>query len=615
MSTKKVIAIDAETDEFLHGRIPLPFIWDAYDGRSHFTTRDTKEFIAWLRSQNCYAYAHNGGKFDFLYFLEFVGLVRCKIINGRIAEMPFGKARLRDSWSILPVSLDKIQKGNIDYSLMNKAVREKYMQSHIIPYLHSDTENLYEAVTKFRKMAGGRLTIASNAAANARKLGCGLSRTNYKFDRKFRPFYYGGRTECFKGGEHKNVTVIDIVSSYPKAMLHNHPTGSTYISYDPEKITQLSEREIQKSFIELDCYSAGAFPTRDKKGALVFPHEYGRHFITGWEYLVAKRHGIIGDEKIHRLLTFELSANFKAYVAKWFEEKKRHNKDTHPAEYLVAKTLLTSLYGKAAQNPLEYHDYKIVGAGTPVDFNNGWTLFSEYGDKEIHRRDALYSVRKKHGVEWEKRPVFYNVATGASITGFARAYLLDAICKVGRENVLYCDTDSLVLKQCDMSELPFGSDLGQWEIEGTAKTAYIAGKKLYGMKLTTANGKTKDKIASKGAKLTVVDMRELCKGKMIEWKNDAPSFSITRGALPLGENLQAPIDIEKFFIKREITATVQLPDYLAENERVKNVQHREQKARSKAYQRQRLRKGGKVARTESKREARKFRETPEYTHE
>lgn len=594
MARRKIIAIDCETDGFKYGRIPLPFIWCAFDGENYYVERDTEKFVRWLMKQNCFAYAHNGGKFDFLFLIQYAEKTRAKIINGRIAEMPLGKALLRDSWNILPVPLASINKDEVDYSLFEPEVREKYMDPVIIPYLKNDCKYLWDAVAGFRKMAGGRLTIASNAAANAKKLGCGLTRTNQKFDKIFRPYYFGGRTECFQPGEHKNISVIDIVSSYPNAMMCQHPTGSPYIDHAPEMLYKLSTEEIQKSFIELECYSAGAFPFRAENGALEFPHARNVYKISGWEYLIAKKHNLISDEKIMTLMTFEVTAGFKEYIEKWFGLKQSINKDDDPVSYMVSKILLNGLYGKAAQNPLDYFDYKIWPAGHPVDYDNGWTLYTEFENKEIHRRDALYSVRKKYGDEWEKRPVFYNVATGASITGFARAYLLDAIHTIGPEKVIYCDTDSLMLKPCDYSKLPLGDKLGEWELEGTAEIGYFAGKKLYGMNMKNTKGKVKPKVASKGAKLTVSDIKKLCAGKMVPWKNDAPSFSLTRCALPGSENYPADIDMHKFFIKRDIVATTVLPDITAENERIKNAKKRKHSARQRAYERQRRKRGNQA---------------------
>src|SRR5690348_6098548 len=100
-----------------------------------------------------------------------------------------------------------------------------------------------------------------------------------------------------------------------------------------------------------------------------------------------------------------------------------------------------ALYGKMAQDPARYYDYIYCEGGTEIDRENGWELADEYKGIEVHRREALWKYKKEFGDEWRKYPLYNNVATGASITGFARANLLRGIMAVGKEHVIYCDTD------------------------------------------------------------------------------------------------------------------------------------------------------------------------------
>jgi hypothetical protein len=159
MPRAKIITIDCETDPFKHGRVPKPFIWGAYDGETFLYWRDTIEFLKWLSKQKVIAYAHNGGKFDFMFLLPLLkelGLAksRVKIINGRFAEMSIGFARLRDSFSIVPVALGKIKKTEVNYDLFEENVREDHMDTVIIPYLHDDCRDLLDVVIAYRNAAG-----------------------------------------------------------------------------------------------------------------------------------------------------------------------------------------------------------------------------------------------------------------------------------------------------------------------------------------------------------------------------------------------------------------------------------------------------------------------------
>lgn len=531
---RKLWAADCETDPFKIQRVPAPFIWGAFDGKEFLTWRKTKEFVNWLKKQRAIVYAHNGGKFDWFFLLPYVDKTRVRIISGRIAELTIGKAKLRDSYSIIPVPLAAIQKGKIDYKYMEADIREEHMDDKIIPYLQEDCEVLYKSVKAYREVAGKSITIASNALASSRKLGADPGRTNHRFDTQFRKFYFGGRTECFQPGEHRNGKIIDIVSSYPKAMINDHPTGTK--RYNQDNLNSLTTEQIQRSFIKLTCTSKGALPKRKDDGGLSFPHGRFDFDATGWEYLVALKHDLISDIEFHQVTTFENSINFEAYINHWFTHKKNHPKSEDPINYTIGKTQMTSLYGKLAQNPCTYYDYEMLDPGTPVNDVEGWQRYSRVGDVEIHRRSVEWTFKNKYGVDWEKQPLYFNVATGASVTGYARAALLDALHTVGPENVIYCDTDSLALHPCDLSGLSLGKELGQWEVEGEFDVGYFAGKKLYAMRLVkdgkpvlNEKGEQAYKIASKGSKLDYEKMKAVTEGDTILWENEAPTFSVAKG--------------------------------------------------------------------------------------
>ena len=574
---RRLIAVDCETDPFLEDRIPMPFIWGAYDGKKYYIFHSTTEFVEWISAIDCYAYAHNGGKFDFMYLLEFITQTRAKIINGRFAEMKLGRATLRDSFSIIPVPLGQIHKDKIDYALMEKHNRQKHMPE-IISYLKTDVRVLFDLVSQFRKVAGGALTIASNALKNAKTQGVNPGRTNKRFDDEMREFYFGGRTECFKPGTHENIGVVDIVSSYPKAMMQDHATGSERITTrQSDALDHMSYDDINRAFIEIECHSKGAFPKRAKDGGLHFPHTFDVFKVTGWEYNCALKHNLISETKIISVTSFIDKINFAPYIKKWFEFKKSHNKDTDPINYTIGKIMMNSLYGKLAQNPLKYYDYKICEGSIPCDDDDGWEIYSEFNNKRVHRREALWNYVNKYGADWVKRPLFYNVASGASVTGYARAALLDAFHIVGMDNVIYCDTDSISLTGKTWKKLSMGNKLGQWEFEGEAEIGHFAGKKLYGMKMKEKDkktGKQKLKIACKGSKLHFDDFLKLVNGKTVQWKNKAPTFSCSKGHIPGAKN----VDTDKFFVQRNITATapgLKIKKEIKDEQRKRNTKNKE----------------------------------------
>lgn len=525
---RRLMTIDAETDPF-DGSIEIePFLWGAYDGERFDTFGDTQSFVEWLAQQNAYVYAHNGGRFDFHFLLPFIAdtffendleSVPVRVINGRIVEVQFGKAKLRDSVAILPIALSEYKKDEIEIWKLDRDHRYEYA-AEIHEYLRGDCVYLYELVNRFRNEAGKRLTIAGNGIAFAQYLEIDTGRTNFHFDEKFRPFYYGGRCQACAPGEHHDVRVFDIKSAYPFAMEHAHATGSQYTNYRRYWRT-LTRAQLQRSFITVECHSRGAFPKRRRDG-LDFPHGFDRFNVTGWEFVAALDHELITRVNVIDCLVFEDTIDFRAYTSYWFKKKEEAEREGDKAQRLIAKIMLNSLYGKLCQDPTRYARYEIHRPETPPD--DGWSI-SHYGEHyNLHKKSTLDEYREKWGEEWITRPVYYNVATGASITGFCRAMLLDAACKVGRDHVLYMDTDSLMVDaHARTDQLRQDGALGSWELETSAHTAWIAGKKLYALEIEN----TEPKVRSKGVRLALSDLRTLCRtGEPIRWRKDAPTFAI-----------------------------------------------------------------------------------------
>lgn len=364
-SNRRLIAVDCETDPAQHGRVPIPFVWGVFDGTNFFHFFSTDEFVEWLKKQRVIAYAHNGGKFDFMYLIKYIGDTKAQVINSRIVKMHLGLAELRDSISIVPEALKKFgKKKEIDYRKMEANVRDEHMPE-ILEYLKYDCLSLYELVDEYRKIAGKKTTIASNALAFSRKLGVNMGKTNHIFDGKLRPYFFGGRCEVFQPGTHENVRIIDIHSAYPYAMCNDHPCGNIISHLQKNEFDALSISEQQRCFIRLKCKAKGCFPYRTKTG-LEFPHMRGEFFITGWEYITALDLKLVSEVEFLDIISLPNVVNFTPYINHWYAYKLAHDKEKKPIQYTIGKIMMNSLYGKAAQDIARYFDYHIVPAGTEI---------------------------------------------------------------------------------------------------------------------------------------------------------------------------------------------------------------------------------------------------------
>jgi hypothetical protein len=527
---KPFSTLDCETDPFLHGRVPKPFVWGVYDGGSFQSFDKTSDAISFIGRQERIFYAHNGGKFDFHFLLEWFNLDRIKIINSRIVQAYIGSAELRDSYAIIPEPLDAYRKTEIDYGIFEAGERDKpNNRRKILSYLRDDCVNLHELVDGFTRESGRKLTLASNALAHSKKLDIDPGKTARTFDHVFRRFYAGGRCQAFRVGTFGNVSLYDIKSAYPHAMTFDHPTGDTYKA---GRAIPKNKREAERGFYEIECHSRGAFWQRNKTGGLDFPHTHGTFFVTGWELLAAIEYGLIDNLRVLRSYHLHGTINFRDYVRHWFAVKEAAGK-TDRLRYLLAKKMLNALYGKLAQNPEHFYDYRLHPRNSNLE--DGWALHGETEHWELHARLASEGRKERYlrnhdKTGWESFndtfPQFYNVATAASITGFVRAALLRGIARAGSKKVVYCDTDSLFVTSGGNDIASAIPRLGDFGTDGVASVLHIAGKKLYAARLRNKPAGEAIKIASKGCKLSFTDVEKLVRGGTVEWASEAPNFAI-----------------------------------------------------------------------------------------
>lgn len=515
--------IDSETDPFLFGRVPKPFIWGFYDGDVYEEFDSELALMEYLNNRGkLIVYAHNGGKFDYHFLLDFLEPNReIMFINGRIAKFKIGETEFRDSFNILPIPLKAYQKDDFDYRILEEGEREKPHNKKLISsYLQGDCRYLWELVNAFRAKHGDALTQAGASMRLFKEItGREPPRSTEDYFQSLVPYYYGGRVQCFeKGNRVEPFEVYDINSAYPFAMLSPHPFGTEY-SVIRGKVEYALEKP--QAFFHLTCISKGAFPWRDRVGSkLTFPTDNveREYFVTGWEVAAALEHGAISNVKVKRIIDFEECADFKDYILPIYAARKAAKAIGDKAEDILCKLAMNSLYGKFGADPNNYTRARLFEENAISDLIMGaldtpagtYTYLSHLGDLPVGTRPLM---------DCEKR--FYNVATAASITGYVRAFLFDSLQSV--DGPLYCDTDSIA---CRSGEgLSTGDELGQWKLEGRFNEWAIAGRKLYAF-----FGDDGPKIACKGVKLEADEIREVAQGIEKTYRRDAPSFSVKYGA-------------------------------------------------------------------------------------
>lgn len=511
---REIFTVDCETDPFLFGRVPKPFLWGAYNGEQYWEFENAKELIEFLEQRHCIAYAHNGGKFDWHFVLKFIpAFAEVLLINGRLSKFTIGGCEFRDSYNILPLPLSAYKKDDFEYWKLEEKHRKKYMQE-IKKYMKNDCLYLFEIVQRFIADYGFNLTLAGAALKTWQRIADmkapkETGKTGREYYEKLNHFYYGGRVQCFKTGIiETEFKVVDINSAYPWAMLKNHPYGKMmYTEYE------IPEKNVEQCFIQLKCISKGAFPLRKKNGGLDFPSDdiAQNYFITGWEYIAALNHNAISEIEIIKVIRFTDTIEFSEYINHFYEMKAQAKRENDKAGYINSKLLMNSLYGKFGSNPENYKNNILV---PPQHIESA----EEDGFKWCGEIGTWYIAEKP--LEDDEMQ-YYDVAVAASITGCVRAYMFESMQKC--KGLIYCDTDSIAAHDVGGLQLD-GEKLGLWDVEADCDFGAVAGKKLYAFR--DKNGTWKK--ANKGVRLEHSQIVDIARGATVIHANDAPTFSMKK---------------------------------------------------------------------------------------
>lgn len=555
--------LDFETDPFHHGLTVNPFAWDFFDGAKHTTCFSERpkvlleKLIAFLSSiPPQLIYAHNGGKFDFLFLLKWVRGSKMLIINSRIVCAHLKGHEIRDSFAILPVSLKEYEKQDFDYAKCHRKVRGQH-RAEIETYLKSDTENLYKLVAAYRNEFGDVKTMASAAMKELKKFTPIFEgnpqelRHHRDSDTFFRQFYYGGRVQCFETGIiEKAVGIYDVNSMYPAVMKEfKHPVSAGGFFH-----TAITKRTF---FMIVEGENYGAFPMRTRDG-LSFTHQKGIYKVGIHEYNAALETGTFKPTKIHTTCNNYDAVTFDEFVDHFHHKRLQAKSENDKEHSLFYKLVMNSAYGKFAQDPANFEDYEFTDWNQapgpqcdcavlePCTCGKWYTKLDN--EKENFRLWAKSSDRTYGG--------YYNVETAASITSAARAVLLRAIVKA--KSPLYCDTDSLIchrLKDCPIHE----SKLGFWKLEDEGDLTAICGKKTYAvfsrqplekwkdesersyrerLKKAFCEGRYVHKLACKGVKISPSEILEVARGGVVEYRQEAPQFKLSGKQIPLTRKIR-----------------------------------------------------------------------------
>ena len=405
--------------------------------------------------KNKFIFAHNA-EFDLLTIFGniFVNVDNSAIFNGKFISAQYGETTFCDSMNIYPTSVatlgELVGLPKLDNDkTKNGKLRKSNITNEDIEYCFRDCEIVYDALLKIFEISEIiRPTLPSLAMYDFRHNYINEDIQFSEICDDFFESYYGGRTEAFYIGK-TNAKVYDVNSLYPKAMStvvlpdikRLHKTEKCNVSFLECMIK--SHEGMAKITVEHSDTFFGYLPCRMKINnttKLVFPVGEFTTTVNFNELRFALEAGVVKIKKVFYVVWGNRIPNiFREYVYTNYTLRK---KATNELEKTIYKLKMNSLYGRFAMRMkmtttyCEMIPFKRIGEIKDAGKYCELKLFNAV-------RADCYLI-----TESEKfKNSFFSIPTISSyITSEARIYLLKTLIENEKNNVVYCDTDSIFLQ-------------------------------------------------------------------------------------------------------------------------------------------------------------------------
>ena len=406
------------------------------------------------------------------------------VFNGKFISATNGNCRFADSLNIYRTKASVIGEmlgmpKTMTYDEINW--NNKKQRADAINGCIRDCEIIWEALFRIFEKAGNlKITQASLSLEYFRRFHLAHDilhndNTIYFFDS-----YFGGRCEAFRLGKVKG-RVRDVNSMYPYIMdKEKFP--------DPARLKVKNNLEVKQLPLYMKKFEGMVYCTVKHKhtwiGYLPVKQNNKLIFPVGtfkgcWNFNELR---FAIEEKVVEVISIDkivyappIESPFKKYVRHLYAE--RFSTDNEFSIYVI-KIFMNSLYGKMAQqikanfvyikdidkSIREIREYQKQGRFVKL------MMFSE------ERKDAFIVLDSEFDYAKD-----YSICSFASyITSGARIHLLKECLKEGKNNLLYCDTDSTF--SSSTKKYKDDKELGGWKLENKVIT-YIGGLKNYKYKV------------------------------------------------------------------------------------------------------------------------------------
>ena len=308
-----------------------------------------------------------------------------------------------------------------------------------------------------------------------------------------RSAYFGGRTEAFHIGElpREQYLQYDVNSLYPYVMkAQEYPLELLQWRKDLSLI-QLSDL-LEKYCIVGEVKLQTDVPAYAVKigGRTTFPIGRFNAVLCSGSLRYALKMGHI--RSVGYCLVYRKGTLFPDYVDHFMALRTRYRVAGNELMEKVCKLFANSLYGKFG----ELRDVLVQDEYTPTDDFIRQVYYN--ADREVPGIEETLFHRYRR-IEGKREGPNSAPAIAAHVTDYGRLALWRLMCAVGREHVLYVDTDSIIIPGKEKARVPhglIGSHLGGLKVEMESDLLAIYGLKDYVFG---------DKIVRKGVKEKAVE--------------------------------------------------------------------------------------------------------------
>lgn len=368
-------------------------------------------------------------------------------------------------------------KASVDFATVGDA--------ELLEYCKRDVEvmrqawNLWVRFVKDNDLGNFQITAASQAFSAFRHRFMDTQIYIHNHDKATaleRESYHGGRVECFFIGNYtaSKVYCLDVNSMYPFVMKEKVVPIKLIKHYD--KPTLELFKTVRESFgyiVEATLQIEKPILPVVREGRLLFPTGVIKGVFTKPELELALQSGSLRE--VSKLNVYEERKIFARFVDFFYNERLKFREQGNVAFAYISKILMNYLYGKFAQKQLEY---KKVGKSKSLP--DGFYSMAWNGGSEYCKVRVINGIVEK--TDGYKEGFNSFVAIASYITAEARVFLYSLIEQAGRENVLYCDTDSLFVNEIGFSRLENklgNTALGALKVEGINDAVTIRAPKWY----------------------------------------------------------------------------------------------------------------------------------------